>query len=276
MLVLLAGWAALTIVHVFSVVYARQFKLDHADNLMARKHVTQIRILKRAADVLITLLTAAVALMTFESVRHYGVSLLASAGAAGLILGLALQPILKNIVAGIQIAMTQPIRIDDAVVVEGEWGWIEEITSTYVVIKIWDWRRLIVPLTYFVENTFQNWTRENASILGSVFLRVDYRAPLDAIRARFEEILRETERFDGKAQVMQVTEVDGQSVELRFLMSAHDSPTCWDLRCEVREKLLTFLQEDHPDSLPRVRGEIDKAPPETERFSNGEATAAIS
>ena len=178
----LLGWIAIAAIHIAADLYLLQFRIDVADNLLARKHITQIRILRRATDTLVIVITVGFMLMTFESVRQYGVSLFASAGVAGLAVGLALRPLLTNLLAGVQLAVTQPIRIDDVVIVENEWGWIEEITSTYVVVRIWDLRRLIVPLTYFIEKSFQNWTREGAALLGSVILYLDYRAPIDAIR----------------------------------------------------------------------------------------------
>ncbi len=181
----LAGWIAKTALHVWTTVYLRRFKLDADDNLLARKHVTQTRILKRIGEVLIVMLVISTMLMTFDNVRQYGVSLLASAGAAGLVAALALQPVLKNIFAGIQLAVTQPIRIDDALLVEGEWGNVEEITSTYVVVRLWDWRRLILPLSYFIEKPFQNWTRDSASLIGTVMIYLDHRAPIDLIRRRW-------------------------------------------------------------------------------------------
>jgi len=189
-IIVLTGWFFLTALHVWMVVYLRRFKLDAEDNLLARKHVTQSRILERIARVLIVLVTLAVAMMTFESIRQYGVSLLASAGAASLVVGLALQPMLKNLIAGVQLAMTQPIRIDDALLIEGEWGNVEEITSSYVVIRLWDWRRLIVPLNYFIEQPFQNWTRESSALIGTVFLYVDFTVPIGELRKHFEEVVR--------------------------------------------------------------------------------------
>jgi small-conductance mechanosensitive channel len=181
-IVLVTGWALLAALHVWLVIYLRRFKLDSEDNLLARKHVTQTRILERIARTLIVLLTLSAALMTFDSVRQYGIGLLASAGAASLVVGLALQPMLKNLIAGVQLAITQPIRIDDALFVNDEWGNVEEITSSYVVIRLWDWRRMIVPLGYFIEQPFQNWTRESSALIGTVFLYVDFTVPIAEIR----------------------------------------------------------------------------------------------
>lgn len=252
-LIALLGWIAATGVQISSQVYLLRFRLDTEDNLLARKHVTQVRILKRAVDVLIFVITLAAALMTFDQVRQYGVSLFASAGVAGLAIGLAARPLLSNLIAGIQIAVAQPIRLDDVVIVENEWGTIEEITTTYVVIKLWDWRRLVVPLSYFIEKPFQNWTRETAALIGSVFLYVDYTAPLDKLREKLNDIVRASALWDGQVAVLQVSDAKDSTIELRVLVSARNAPASWDLRCEVREQLITYLQEHHPDALPRNR-----------------------
>jgi len=254
--VVLVGWSALTAVELGAQFYLRRFRLDSEDNLLARKHITQVNILKRTVNVLVMLVTAATALMTFDAVRQYGVSLIASAGAAGLVVGLAARPVLSNLIAGIQIAVTQPIRIDDAVVVENEWGWIEEIGSTYVVIKLWDWRRLVVPLSYFIEKPFQNWTRSSAQIIGTVLLHVDYTVPVDRVRAKLEEIVKASALWDGQVVNLQVVEAYADTIQLRALVSARTSPRAWDLRCEVREKLIAFLQAEYPRALPRHRAEI--------------------
>jgi small-conductance mechanosensitive channel len=182
--IVLIGWIAITASHIVAALYLQRFQLDVADNLLARKHVTQVRVLQRVVVTLLIIVTVAAALMTFESVRHYGVSLFASAGVAGLVVGLAARPVLSNLIAGIQLAVTQPIRIEDAVVIENESGRIEEITSTYVVVRLWDMRRMIVPLTYFIEKPFQNWTRESANQIGAVHVNVDYTTPVDHVRRR--------------------------------------------------------------------------------------------
>lgn len=251
--VILVGWSALTALEIWSLLHVRGFRLDAEDNLAARKHVTQTRILTRTAGILIVVLTAGFALMTFPSVRQYGISLLASAGAAGIIAGLALQPFLTNLIAGVQIATTQPIRIDDAVIVENEWGQIEEITSTYVVVRLWDWRRMILPLTYFIQQPFQNWTRETASLIGTVMLYVDYSAPVDVMRSKLEEIARASPLWDGQVVNLAVTETSERTIQVRCLVSARNAPTAFDLRCEVREKMIAFLQAELPHALPRDR-----------------------
>ncbi len=251
------GWLSATALGIWSTIYLRKFQLDVEDNLLARKHTTQMRILQRVAMTIIIVVTIAAMLMTFDQVRQYGVSLLASAGAAGIVVGLALQPLLKNLVAGIQLAITQPIRLDDAVIVEGEWGHIEEITATYVVIRLWDWRRMVVPLSYFIEHIFQNWTREDAALIGTVMLYVDYTAPVEAMRAKLEEIANASPLWDHRIVNMQVTDFKTDTMEIRMLISAGNSPRVFDIRCEVREKMIAWLQKEYPSALPRRRAEIE-------------------
>ncbi|HYZ42490.1 MAG TPA: mechanosensitive ion channel domain-containing protein [Stellaceae bacterium] len=241
--ILAIGWAAAIALDIGVEIYLRRFHTETTDNLLARKHVTQMRILQRVARTLLAIVTIAAALMTFSTVRQYGVSLLASAGAAGLVLGIAARPVFSNLLAGIQIAMTQPIRVEDQIVVEGETGWIETITSTYVVVRLWDLRRMIVPLTYFIEKPFQNWTYESTAQIGSVYLRVDATVAIDRLRQKLDEIVHQTPLWDGKVASLQVTDAapDGK-VELRILVSGRSPGQTWDLRCEVREKLVAFLQ----------------------------------
>lgn len=262
----LLGWIALTALHIWMTVYLRRFTLDAEDNLLARKHVTQTRILRRVVATLIVTVALSAALMTFEEVRQYGISLLASAGAAGLVIGLALQPMLKNMIAGIQLAVTQPIRIDDAVLVENEWGNIEEITATYVVVRLWDWRRLVLPLSYFIEQPFQNWTREGSALIGSVFLYLDHTAPVEEMRRKLDEIAKASPLWDGQVAVLQVTDFREQVMEIRMLVSARNSGRAFDLRCEVREKMIAWLQDAHPHALPRWRGELQPAAAEAEEI----------
>lgn len=252
----LIGWIAVRAVDIAAGLYMRRFRLDVEDNLIARKHVTQVHILRRAIKTLAVIITTAAALMTFDSVRQYGVSLFASAGAAGLIVGLAARPVLSNLIAGVQLAVTQPIRVDDAVIVENEWGWIEEITATYVVVRLWDWRRLVVPLSYFIEKPFQNWTREGAALIGSVIFHVDYTAPVARIRGELERIVKASALWDGQVVNLQVTELKDRTMELRALASARNAPNAWDLRCEIREKLVAFLQREAPAALPLTRANI--------------------
>jgi small-conductance mechanosensitive channel len=227
--------------------------VDVEDNLQARRIMTQYRVIERIGTVLIFVLAVGAMLMTFESVRQFGVSLLASAGIAGVVLGFAAQKSLGTLLAGIQIAVSQPIRLDDVVIVEGEWGRVEEITLTHVVVRIWDQRRLIVPVTYFLDNPFQNWTYTSAEILGTIFVYADYSVPVEAVRQELKRILDGTDQWDGRVWSLLVTDSTERTMEMRALVSAADSSKAWDLRCLVREKLIDFLQREYPDSLPKVR-----------------------
>lgn len=254
--ILLLGWSCTAAITLASDFYLRRADIDFTGDPLGRKHLTQVRVLRRVATTLVVVVTVAAALMTFESVKQYGVSLIASAGAAGLVVGLAARPLLTNLFAGIQIALTQPIRIGDAVIVEGEWGWIEEITGTYVVIKIWDWRRLVVPLSYFLEKPFQNWTRQTTDLIGTVMLWVDYTVPVARIRTKLEELAKASKLWDGQVVNLQVVDSSERALQLRCLVSARTSPEAWDLRCEMREKLIAFLQDEYPGALPKQRAEL--------------------
>ena len=249
-------WFIIRSINLSREVILHRYDLSEKDNLRARKVYTQFRILERIIIFIVVLIAIAIALMTFDGIRRIGVSLFASAGIAGIIIGFAAQKVIASVLAGFQIALTQPIRIDDVVIVENEWGWIEEITLTYVVVWIWDKRRLIVPSTYFIEKPFQNWTRVSADMLGTVFIYTDYTVPVDELRIEFTRILEESDLWDGQTNVMQVTDATDRSIVIRALMSAADSPTAWDLRVLVREKLINFLQQNYPGSLPRTRIEI--------------------
>jgi len=253
------GFLFIKAVHMAREIILNQYDVEARDNLLARRVYTQIGVISNIIIIGITFLTVSFILMTFPAVRQIGVSILASAGILGIVLGFAAQKMLGNLIAGIQIAIAQPIRLDDAVVVENEWGWIEEITLTYVVVRIWDLRRLVLPISYFVEKPFQNWTRTSADILGSVFLYVDYTVPVEEVRQELYNILEKSSYWDKKVKVLQVTNTTDHTVELRALMSAADSPTAWNLRCEVREKLIEFLQKKYPKSLPRTRVELKKS-----------------
>jgi Small-conductance mechanosensitive channel len=270
--IVLVGWLAIVSLNIALERYARNFRVDVTDNLTARKAVTQVQLLKRVLDILLIVLTAGLALMSFDSVRQFGVSLFASAGVAGIAAGLAARPLLGNLIAGMQIAITQPIRLGDVLVIQGNWGVVEEITSTYVVLKIWDWRRLIIPLSYFFDNPFENWTRNSADLIGSVMLYVDYTVPVDAVRAKLKDILQASPQWDGQVMNLQVTDAGDQTIELRVLVSAKDSGTAFGLRCEVREKLIDFLHSEYPGALPRRRTEtfLEKGAP------NGRAATVAS
>jgi len=251
--ILTTGWLAAGVLDMWAVVYMRRFNVQTEDNLVARKHITQTRILQKVARVVIALVSLGLALMTIAGFRQWGVSLLASAGVVGIIAGFALQPVLTNLLAGIQIAMTQPIRIDDALIVEGEWGTVEEITSTYVVVKLWDWRRMVLPLTYFIQKPFQNWTRETARLIGTAFIYVDYEAPIDRLRAELERICRESPHWDGDVVSLQVTDITDRVAQVRCLASGRNGGVVFDLRCEIREKMLAFMRDQCPEALPRDR-----------------------
>lgn len=250
------AWLSIAMTSVLSDAMATRYNVNVKDNLAARRVLTQVNVLRRILVVIIVIISASVMLMTFPEIRSIGAGLFASAGIAGLVIGMAARPTLSNLIAGIQMALTEPIRLDDVVIVEGEWGWIEEIGTTYVVVRIWDLRRLVVPLSYFIEKPFQNWTRRSADILGTVFIYTDYTVPVDEIRAQLHVALQSSSKWDGKVWGLQVTNASEHTVELRALMSAPDSGTAWDLRCEIREKMIRYLQEKYPDSLPKARAEL--------------------
>ncbi len=249
-------WLCIRTMNGLEAFILKQYDIAATENLKARKMHTQLRVVARVVNVIIITVGFCVVLMMFERVRQLGMSLLASAGIAGIIIGFAAQRSISTLVAGLQIAITQPIRIEDVVIVENEWGRIEEITLTYVVVRIWDLRRLVLPITYFTERPFQNWTRNSADILGTVLIYVDYTASVQAIREKFFEILDQSDLWDGKERGVKVTNTTERTMEIRAMMSASDSSKVWNLRCEVREKLIDFIQQQYPDALPKVRGEI--------------------
>ena len=255
------GWLAFSLTRSINDVVAARYDLNAADNLRAREIHTRVRVLQRILALVIVIITASVILMAIPAVRQIGVTLFASAGIAGIIAGFAARPVLSNLLAGVQLALAQPIRIDDVVIVEGEWGWIEEIRMTFVVVRVWDLRRLVVPLTYFIETPFQNWTRQSADILGTVFVYTDYTVPVERVREKLHEILKGSDLWDGEVWGLQVTDAKEQTLELRALMGARNSSDAWDLRCLVREQLIAFLQSEYPQALPRLRAELaDQAP----------------
>jgi small-conductance mechanosensitive channel len=252
-----AGWALSRAVQVVEAVVRHRLDATSEDNLHARQLYTQTRGLRNILVFLITVLTFGATLVTFDQVRQLGAGLLASAGVAGIVLGFAAQRSIATVVAGIQIAIAQPIRVDDVVIVEGEWGWIEEVTLTYVVVRIWDLRRLVVPITYFIEQPFQNWTRVSAELLGTVELHLDYSVPVDELRTKLTEILEASPYWDGKVNNIQVTGATDRAMLIRPLFSAKNSGDQWNLRCEVREKLIAYVAEKYPDALPRIRAEVE-------------------
>lgn len=257
LLIVVLAWLAIRAMAVLIDAINHRYDINAADNLQARKIHTQTRVLQRVTTFVISLFALAVMLMTIDSVRHVGMSLLASAGVVGVVVGFAAQRSLATLLAGIQLAITQPIRIDDVVIVEGEWGRIEEITLTYVVVRIWDLRRLIVPVNHFIDRAFQNWTRVSADLLGAVYLYTDYTVPIDELREALRKILAASPLWDGKVAVLQVTNATERTLELRALMSAANASVAWDLRCEVRERMIEYLRDHYPQALPRLRAEID-------------------
>ena len=237
--------------------------MDVSDNLRARSIYTQVMVLKKVAVAIIGIFALASMLMVFDSVRQFGASILASAGIAGIVVGFAAQRSIATLLAGFHIALTQPIRVDDVVVVENEFGRIEDITLTYVIVRVWDLRRLVVPITYFIEKPFQNWTRSSSDIVGTVFFYVDYTVPVDALRAELTRLLQTSKYWDGKVNTLQVTDAKEHTLEIRVLASAANAALAWNLRCEIREKMVAFIQQKYPESLPRLRATLDNRPPDS-------------
>ncbi len=253
LLIFSCTWLLIKSIKLIKLLVIRNYDVHADDNLKARKVYTQFTILEHIFIFILIILALGIALMSFDGIKEIGVSIFASAGVAGIILGISAQKMIGAILAGIQIAIAQPIKIDDVVVVEGEWGRIEQITLTYVVIGLWDKRNLVVPTTYFIENPIQNWTKTSSDILGTVLLYTDYNVSFDALREELTRILTSTELWDGETNVLQVTNSAASHVEIRALMSAKDAPTAWNLRVLVREKLITFLQKKYPKSIAHTR-----------------------
>lgn len=251
-----AGWLVASMLMAVADTVQSRFRIDVPDNQEARRAYTQMIILRRLGVAAVTVLAIGVALTTFDAVRAFGATLIASAGLAGVIAGLAAQTTLGNVFAGLQLAFGDALRIDDVVVVEGEWGRIEEITLSYVVVSIWDQRRMILPSSYFTTTPFTSWTRREAQILGTVDLDVDWSVPVPQLRAELERLVREHPLWDARAVALQVTKVSGPLVTVRALVSAADGPRVWDLRCAVREHLVEWVRTHHPHALPRMRAEI--------------------
>lgn len=275
LLILALTWAAVRLTSVIGEVIVLLNPVLEGQWKRARKVETQTRFLVRCLNILIIIMGIGAALMTFESVQKVGASLLASAGVGGIILGFAARPVLSNLLAGMQIALTQPFRIDDVLHVQGEWCWVEEVTATYVVLRVWDLRRLIVPLQWFIENPFQNWSRNTADMLGTVFIWVDYTMPIEPLRQEFSRLLKNTKQWDGNVATVQVTDSNDQAMQVRFLMSAPDSSQNWDLRCAIREGLVTFIQQNYPAQLPRIRARLVDSPQDGsgDAFEGGESTS---
>jgi small-conductance mechanosensitive channel len=258
LLILCFGWLLISLISVLDE-YLRERLASGAvrDERRAKRILTRVGILDRVLTILVLVLTAAAMLVTFPEGRDIGASIFASAGIAGLVLGIAARPAAEHLIAGLQVALTEPFHLDDVVIVEGEWGRIEEITSTYVVVRIWDLRRLVVPLTYLLEKPFQNWTRSGTALLAQVTIEVDYSTPVAKLRDQVGEIVASSKLWDQGSWNLQVVEAGERTMRLRVLASAADSGNAWNLRCEIREKLIAYLQEHYPWALPRIRATVE-------------------
>ncbi len=275
-LLLCAAWLAVRAVRAIERRVILEHPVDVADNLAARRVLTQTRVIGGVVQGAIVLVAVALALMTFPAIRQVGATLLASAGVLGLVAGIAAKPVFGNLIAGLQIALAQPIRLDDVVIVEGEWGRVEEITSTYVVVRIWDERRMVVPLQWFIEHPFENWTRTTAQLLGTAFLWLDYRTPMADVREALRHACESDERWDGRVCVAQVTDTSERTLQVRLLVSARSSGDLFDLRCAVRERMVDYLNSAHPEALPRLRVDLARTgPQDAEPLEQGRALDAL-
>ncbi|AEI37186.1 mechanosensitive ion channel family protein [Zymomonas mobilis] len=254
----MAGWLALAMLHAVSDIVdirSRQsVEGNESRKLASRRHRTRMSIMMRVGSFLIIMVTLGIMMMTIPAVRNIGVTLMASAGLVGLAVGAAAQPLLKNLIAGIQVAFTEPIRIDDLVIVEsGDWGWIEKITLTYVTVRLWDERRVIVPLARFLEQPFENWTREAEQLIGKIFLYVDPLADVERLREHMKKVVVSNPLWDGRSFILQVSDMKPEYIELRLLATARDAPSSWDLCCDIREKMLLFIAENMPEAIAYTR-----------------------
>ncbi|HEV7898140.1 MAG TPA: mechanosensitive ion channel domain-containing protein [Planosporangium sp.] len=236
----------------------QRYRTDVRDNWYARQMHTRVRIIRRVTIAVITVLAIGAMLTTFPNAKTAGKSLLFSAGVVGILAALASQTLLANVLAGIQLALSGALRLEDVVIVEKEWGHVEEITLTHVVVRIWDDRRLVLPTSYFASHPFQNWTRTESRLLGTVELDVDWTVPLQPMREELQRIVNESPLWDERLSLLQVTDATGAHVRVRCLVSAADADTLWDLRCLVRERLVEWLRDHQPQALPRIRAEIDR------------------
>lgn len=250
---LFVGWMAIAVLHALIDVLILRNDDSMEDNRAARRKRTRLAIFNRIATFILVFVTVGLMLLAIPGVRDIGVTLVASAGLAGLAVGAAAQPALKSLIAGVQMALTEPVIVGDAIIIGGEWGWVEEIRTTYVVVKVWDERRLVVPTSKFLEEIFQNWTKTTARLMGTIMLYVDPATKLDPIRAKFYELVEGNARWDGRVKHMQVTELTRDAIEVRFLVTAKDSPTLFDLRCDIREALIQWLAEEMPHAVVRQR-----------------------
>jgi small-conductance mechanosensitive channel len=267
-------WLAVRAIGAIELRILREHPLDTVDNLRARRVQTQTRVLGRVAQIAIAFVGISIALMTFPAIHRIGTTLLASAGVVGLVAGIAARPVFGNLIAGLQLALTQPIRLDDVVIVDGEWGRIEEITSTYVVLRIWDERRMVVPLQWFIENPFQNWTRTTAQLLGTVILWLDYRTPMAQLREELQRICDSDPRWDKRVCVAQATDTDQRTMQVRLLVSAANSGDLFDLRCAVRERMIDFIARRFPQALPHLRADVSRPAAQDIRMPRAPAASA--
>ena len=254
--VVISGWLLLAVIREIEDVLSRRYDPRGEGDARVRSTYTQVRAFGNISRFLVVVVTLAFALMSVDTLRHLGAGLLASAGIAGIVLGFAAQKSLATILEGVQLAVTQPIRVDDEVVVEGEWGRIEEITLSYVVVRTWDLRRLILPISQFIDKPFQNWTRSSTELLGTVELHLDYSLSVDEIRAEFNRILETSKSWDRKTSRVQVTDSTENTMLVRLVVSAKNSGALFELRCEVREKIIAYVQRVHPSALPRTRADV--------------------
>ena len=250
------AWAAGAALMIILDLALPRFRTDVRDNRHARRVHTQASVIRRIGLAALAIIALGAMLLTFPSFRAAGASVLASAGIAGVIAGFAAQSLLSNVIAGMQIVFSEAIHLDDVVVVEGEWGRIEEITLTYVVVRIWDDRRLVLPTSYLLSKPFENWTRTEAAVIGTIELDLDWSIPTDALRAELELAVKENEQWDGRNCTLQITDATGSFVRARALVSAADAPTLWNLRCDVRERLVEWIRDNYPAALPRLRAEV--------------------
>lgn len=254
------AWLSATLLFAVEDVALSRFRTDVQDNRQARTVHTQIQILRRVTVVVVIVVAFAAIMLTFHEARIIGTSLLASAGVAAAIAAFASQALLSNVIAGLQLAFGESLRLGDVVVIDGEWGRVEEITLTYVAVQVWDDRRLIMPTSYFTNNPFENWTRTQAALLGAVELDVDWRVPVEDMRETLRAVLTDNPLWDGRVSVFQITDAVGGLVRVRALVSARDAPSLWDLRCLVRERLICWLRDYHPQALPHWRSEVAGEP----------------
>jgi len=261
--ILVVGFGLIRTFRVFTEIYLERLAGKHTSNtIVTRSHQTQIRILRRAIEILVGIITVASALMTFSAVRQFGVSLFASAGAASLVVGLSARPLLTNLVAGIQIAITQPIRMEDLIIINGDWCWVEEINATYVVLRVWDMRRHIVPISYFLENQFENWTHNSEAITGVIFLHLDYQTDMQKVRDMLDEVIRTCPQWDQRVLGCQMADSDHTTISIRIIAGAADALQSWDLCCAIREKMIARLRVEYPESMPRARMAMTPATPD--------------